>query len=115
MDKIVGAPFGRKDAMDAPNAGICTTKPVCEICGAAAERKRRRDGSWFYYTRCRACRRLPKDPGFFRNEATDQRLSTLLFALYYHLITLKQAGWPNSSKAQVLKGLKVLLAFLQEE
>jgi hypothetical protein len=107
--------FAGKDAADAVDGGSDKKKPVCEICGAQCERKRRRDGSWYHYGKCRACRRLPQHTHLLGNTIPDQRLSTLVFALYHHLIVLKQGGWQSTPKSQVVYGLRMLLGILKED
>jgi hypothetical protein len=104
----------RVDAQDAPDGGSYTEKRVCQICGAAAERKRRPNGSWFFYSRCRRCRRLPSHKPLLGNTIRDERLSSLVFALYHHLVILKQEGWQGASKRQAVHGLGMLLGVLKE-
>lgn len=104
-----------ENALDAVDASQSVSDTKCEICGATAERKRRKNGGWYYYRKCRTCRWLPSEKFMPDETITDQRLRSLIFALYLHVISLRQGGWPNASKKQALKGVRILLGVLQQD
>ena len=113
--KILEAPFGRKNALDAPKDGSALDRPVCKICGEPSERKRRPNGTWFYYSKCRRCRRLPSHTLLLGNSIADDRLASLVFALYSHLLELKKGGWKRTPKSRALHGLSVMLGVLKDD
>lgn len=88
---------------------------ACEVCGRPCERRRRKDLTWYHYKRCRGCRRLPSHGHLLGNTIKNQRLSSLVFALYHHLAILKQEKWQGTPKTQVVHGLRMLLAVLKDD
>jgi hypothetical protein len=94
---------------------IQSPRMKCRVCGKPSERKRRSDHSWFYYDRCRRCRReiLRSKPEPL--SITDTRLLHLLQALYGHLWLLKEQGFRGAPKKTVMQRLRSLLGVLQEE
>jgi hypothetical protein len=87
----------------------------CEVCGQPRERHRRKDGSWYRYKKCRRCRRLPDHKHLLGKTVTDERLASLIFALYLHLIELKKEKWKRTPKMQAVRGVALLLDILKED
>lgn len=104
--KIQEALKARKDDAD---------RLLCEVCGERPrERRRRRDKTWYQYTACRRCRRLPASAKPEPVSITDTRLLCLLQELYGRLWALKEKGFPGAPKKLVLDRLKILAAVVKE-
>lgn len=88
--------------------------PICRICGKPSERKRRRDHSWFYYDRCRRCRRETVGGKSPPARIRDGRLLYLIEILEEHLLRVKEANWQNAPKRGVGKRLRSLIRVLEE-
>jgi len=87
---------------------------VCRICGKPSERKRRRNGSWFYYDRCRQCRRETAGGKSAPARISEGRLLYLLEILHEHLLKLKEGNWQGAPQKVVVKRLRSLLRVLEE-
>ena len=132
---IGSASFASEDAADArEDAGVSRTlssvkvgeavepkkkeiqplNPVCRICGKPSERKRRRDRSWFYYDRCRECRRQTFGGKSRPASIRDGRLIYLLEILQEHLVKMKATGWESAPKGLVVKRIKSLIGIVME-
>ena len=112
-DEFASSSF--EDALEALETDAA--RHPCEVCGRRPrERKRRRDGSWYYYARCRECRRQTLEPVLRSQELaiTDQRFPYLFQLFYSHLCKLKQRNWEGAPKKAVLNRLKFLVAIVKE-
>jgi len=86
----------------------------CRICGRRArERKRRRDGSWYLYDRCRRCRRETAGSKTVPVRIREGRLLYLLELLHEHLLKLKEGDWEAAPKKAVVQRLKALIAVVK--
>ena len=107
MGAAASIPFQDAAEQDAANF-------PCELCGHPSERKRRRDRSWYYYSRCRRCRRenLGRKPDPAR--IGEGRLLYLLELLHVHLLKLKDANWKYAPKRVVVQRLRDLIAVVKQ-
>ena len=87
---------------------------ACDICGRPAERKHRRNGTWYYYDRCRGCRRQSADAKPAPVGITDGQLLYLLQLLYHHLWRLKVQSWADAPRKAVLERLKIISSLVKE-
>ena len=107
--------FASSSFEDAPEAlEMDAARYPCEVCGGRPrERKRRSDGSWYQYDKCRACRRenlgRKPDPAGIG----EGRLLYLLELLHVHLLKLRDANWQYAPKKLVVQRLRALIAVVK--
>ena len=102
---------------DAPDAREDANEFLCEACGRRPrERKRRGDGSWYRYNKCRACRRTTAGGKSMSAETRigDGRFLYLIEILQEHVLRLKATNWDGAPKKSVVHRLKSLIAVVKQ-